>query len=432
MDKVTQFLKDNGFIINPENHSFIIEQFISEMNRSLEGTTSSLKMIPSHYSVGYPTPHVPVIVIDAGGTRLRTGLLTVNSQKNVTLKRYQETILPGIGDCVEKDFFFDVIASQIEPLTTESEKIGFCFSYPMKPLADRDGVVMNLTKEIKIKNIMGEKVGANLRKSLLRKNIVIKNIAVLNDTIATLLAGTNFKKIHSFPSTIGLIVGTGTNMAYIENNEAIKKIKFKEGAQIINCESGGFNKFESTAIDSILDSKSENPGLQKLEKTVSGRYLGKLIHLTLKHLSAQKLISNKLSIFTEKVHQINIEDISDWIPKRDKSQNIFSKTLRMTNVSKSDIQILFSIINHMISRSAQLVALGCCAVIIKQNLGVKSQEPVHIIYEGSLIKHFPSYFEKFKNFLESSLEMYGKKHLKLTYIKNSSLIGSGIAALLME
>jgi hexokinase len=428
MDKIIRFLTDTGIIINSENHPFIIEQFISEMQRGLAGKTSSLKMIPSHYSARHHLSRIPVIVIDAGGTRLRTGLFTVNPQNIIIIKRYQETVLPGIREEVEKEFFFDVIANQIEPLAHEADRIGFCFSYPMEQLVNLDGKVINLTKEIKINNIVGENIGANLKKSLLRKNISVKKIAVLNDTIATLLAGIDYKQSPSFPSNIGLVAGTGTNIAYVENNADIKKIDTDHGFQIINCESGGFDKFTTSEIDTILDKKSDNPGFQKLEKTVSGRYLGNLVHLTLKYLSTHRLISDKLSSFTENVPRINTEDISDWIRKRDKSQNIFSETLYMTNISKFDQEQLLAIINHIINRSAQLTALCCCAIILKKNLGSTPQTPARIIYEGSLIKHFPAYLKKFQHTLNSSLEKHGEKHLKIFYTKNPSLKGSGLAA----
>jgi hexokinase len=77
---------------------------------------------------------------------------------------------------------------------------------------------------------------------------------------------------------LGLILGTGLNLAYPETY--IPKINFKAdteaGAQIINMESGTFyNRFQGR-LDLELDRASKEPGTFTTEKTVAGAYLGNL------------------------------------------------------------------------------------------------------------------------------------------------------------
>ena len=45
---------------------------------------------------------------------------------------------------------------------------------------------------------------------------------------------------------------------------------------VINMESGGFNRLPFSKYDDAIDACSEQPGAQRLEKMVSGRYLGML------------------------------------------------------------------------------------------------------------------------------------------------------------
>ena len=50
---------------------------------------------------------------------------------------------------------------------------------------------------------------------------------------------------------------------------------------ILNLESGGFSKLAPNRYDKMLDEVSEKPGEQRLEKMVSGRYMGELFSMGL-------------------------------------------------------------------------------------------------------------------------------------------------------
>lgn len=112
--------------------------------------------------------------------------------------------------------------------------------------------------------------------------------ALVNDTEATLLW-------HAFanPSTsMSLILGTGLNVAAILPLSAFPLQKLgdrpKEWLQVakvvlINTEISMFGSdvFPITDADRVLDSASNAPGFQPLEKLTSGRYLGEIFRLTL-------------------------------------------------------------------------------------------------------------------------------------------------------
>ena len=95
-----------------------------------------------------------------------------------------------------------------------------------------------------------------------------KQIVLLNDTVATLLAGKSASFGKDYDSFIGFILGTGTNTCYIESNRNIGKVKNLDPAksQIINIESGNFRKVPQTDLDIIFDNTTVNPGDYKFEK----------------------------------------------------------------------------------------------------------------------------------------------------------------------
>ncbi|NJO68486.1 MAG: hexokinase, partial [Bacteroidetes bacterium] len=86
-------------------------------------------------------------------------------------------------------------------------------------------------------------------------------------------------KNPGFDAYIGLIVGTGTNMATFFPSEYIPKLKGMEGwsgETPVNFESGNFNPPHLTACDEEVDDKSDNKGAQRFEKAISGMYLGRV------------------------------------------------------------------------------------------------------------------------------------------------------------
>ncbi len=119
-------------------------------------------------------------------------------------------------------------------------------------------------------------VGENLIRALSAMGIKgNKNIVILNDTVATLLAGKgSFDR--EFGGFIGFILGTGTNCCYVEKNSNIKKKKDLDMSkgQIINTESGGFGRCQRGKIDLLLDKTTLDPGIHTFEKMISGAYLG--------------------------------------------------------------------------------------------------------------------------------------------------------------
>ena len=138
-----------------------------------------------------------------------------------------------------------------------------------------------------------------LEAALARQGVDVRVVALVNDTVGTLMA-----KAYSNPKCrIGVILGTGTNGAYVERTAAIGKWHGdRDGFMVINMEWGGFGSGEMgrsllpvspvmptmaallshyrygvccflsqvTGVDAQLDALSPNPTKQRFEKMISG------------------------------------------------------------------------------------------------------------------------------------------------------------------
>ena len=96
---------------------------------------------------------------------------------------------------------------------------GFCFSFPLKQTKLNEAELAIWTKMFSCPGAVGNDVVQMLKDAIKRQNMEIAVTAVLNDTTATLVAGS----ILDPDCGIGLIIGTGSNACYIEQTKLIEK-----------------------------------------------------------------------------------------------------------------------------------------------------------------------------------------------------------------
>ena len=283
--------------------------------------------------------------------------------------------------------------------------IGYCFSYPAESMLNGDASLIRWTKGVDIKEMLGKPVGQPLRDYLNKENgDKFTEVKVINDTVASLFAGLTDS---SYDAYIGLIVGTGTNMATFIRPDKIKKLnpEYKgEGLIPVNLESGNFYPPHLTVIDDKVDACSDSKGAQRFEKAVSGMYLGEILKSVFpcdefeERFDAQKL-TNIMNY--PDIHKKRYVDVSRWIYKR----------------------------------SAQLVAASLAGLVMVLVSHDKSIKKIHLVAEGSL---FWSEDRKGKNYKDLVSEELRKLliefnlsdvHVHISKMKNANLIGSAIAAL---
>ena len=223
-----------------------------------------------------PPPDGPTkgyaVVVDCGGTNMRAALVNIGSRK-IENGPFEAPIVSGRDKAVTGDEFFDAQAALVAKLDPPPcTHVGYCFSFPTHVLPNRDATLFRWTKGVNVTGVAGELVGASLARALRRAGVEPGEVRVLNDTVASLLAGALVRP--GYADYIGLIVGTGTNMAgFLPLSDVGKYHGLLTGKMAINLESGNFDPPYLTPADHAVDKASDNPGQQRFEKAVSGYYL---------------------------------------------------------------------------------------------------------------------------------------------------------------
>ena len=436
MNKDVKIAKDflTKYKMNPNLISIDIlcSLFIEEMNKGLRGDQSSLMMIPTYIKTEKEIPLTkPVIVLDAGGTNFRVATVIFKKNGITEISKFRKFKMPGTENKgnVGKDDFFNRIADFIKESVNDSDSIGFCFSYPTEIFPNGDGKLIHFVKEVKAPEVEGSMIGENLLDSLNKKGFnKNKKIVILNDTVATLLAGKSQKK--NYDSYIGFILGTGTNCSYIEKNSNIKKINNldKHLSQAINMESGQFNVYPGGILDSEFRASTDKPEEGVFEKMISGAYQGPLALMVLKKAAADGLFSDNFKTDILKFSLLNPHDMDSFLNNPDNPENSLNKICQ----TDSDKIILFTLMDQLIERAAKLTAAQLSAVVLKTGKGNNPARPVCIAADGTT--YYKTRNLKFRTefYLKQYLEDTKNRYIEFCHIDNAPVLGAAAAGLLQR
>lgn len=406
----------------------LIDAFIDEMTIGLnEAGAGTLPMIPAYIGTDHLIPHgQPVVVIDAGGTNLRIGLAEFDDAGTITLSSFNKQPMFGIKKELSGDVFFDGLAAAVAPLMGHTDVIGFCFSYPAEITPDCDGRLLHWTKEIKIPDVVGECVGAGLLCALAKLGYEGKRVIVLNDTVAALLAGMAQGQNFGASNYVGYILGTGTNTAYVEQNANILKVPNLscEGSQVINVESGGFNRFSRGPLDVKRDLESGNPNKQQFEKMISGVYMGPLALELFKAAAGQGAFSEIGTVTIESLAELSTIHIDNLLADEGRDTGI----LRTEVFTDGDRDLMRSIFEAVVDRAALLAAVNISVAVIKGGGGFDPAAPVCINIDGSTYYKTTGMSAKVQTGLTSILGARGI-HYRCVHVDDAPVVGAAIAAL---
>ena len=433
-EKVRQFLKRNRM-----DHASIdirkeCEVFLQDMQNGLNGVKDCLDMLPTYIPMTEDIPSDErVIVMDAGGTNFRVAVVYFDENKKPVIEDFTNHPMPGAGEEVGQDEFFRTVAEYLRPVIHKSNKIGFCFSYPTDILPNGDGKLIRFSKEIRVRDMIGQPVGAGILEALKKAGYTEpKRIVLLNDTVATLLGGKAAYSKVPYDSFIGYILGTGTNTCYIEKGSHIGKLQAagrNYDTMLINMESGAYGKSPSGKIDREFDETTVNPGQANFEKKISGGYLGGLVHTALKDAAADGLFSETLANAIRNVPTLSTKEADDFLHAPYGDNLLANSCSRDPEEGGKDRTTLYYLIDSLVERAAKLSAVNLSTVIIKTGKGNDPCRPVCITADGSTFyktKNFKSRVEHYmKIYLNDELGLYHE----FVEVKNANLTGSAIAAL---
>jgi hexokinase len=429
--KVTDFLNKNE--MNPAHIEMgkMCQIFLKEMEKGLAAEQSSLAMLPTYIDIERKIPlNKPVIVMDAGGTNFRVATLSFDQDGNSIIENFKLFSMPGVKQQVSKDEFFNTMAGYLDEVVDKSANIGFCFSYPIEIFPNKDGRVLFFSKEIKADEVAGNMIGENLNLAISSsKNGDKKNIILLNDTVATLLAGRADVKGISFETYIGFILGTGTNCSYIETNKNITKTKDLDLAksQIVNVESGGFDKAPQGKIDKDFDQSSNSPGMYTFEKMISGAYLGPICLWTVRAAAKDGLLSKDSTKNLKKIKELSTKDVDDFMSYPQGKGGPLSSALK--TASQEDLATAYYLIDRLIERAAKLTAINLSSVAIKSGKGHNPCRPVCIVAEGTTFYQLKSLKQRVEYYLKDYLVNEKGVFYEIINVENATLIGAAIAGL---
>ncbi|XVE98081.1 hypothetical protein REPUB_Repub03eG0074700 [Reevesia pubescens] len=345
------------------------------------------------------------------------------------------------------DALFDFIASALAKfVATESEdlhvspgrqrELGFTFSFPVRQTSISSGTLIKWTKGFSIDDTVGQDVVGELTKAMERVGLDMRVSALVNDTIGTLAGGR-----YNNPDVVAaVILGTGTNAAYVERAHAIPKwhgLLPKSGDMVINMEWGNFRSshLPLTEYDHALDADSLNPGEQIFEKMISGMYLGEIVRRVLCKMAEEAeffgdTVPPKLKIpfilRTPHMSAMHHDTSPDLKVVGTKLKDI----LEISNTSLKMRKVIVELCDIATSRGARLSAAGIVGILKKLGRdtvkdGEKQKSVVAL--DGGLYEHYT----KFRTCMVNTIgELLGEEVSKNIVIEHSN-DGSGIGAALL-
>lgn len=425
MNKAKQFLREHKMTASDVKIKELVTNFLTDMENGLAGKESSLMMLPTYIGAeGEMKANEPVVAIDAGGTNFRVAKVFFNDDLQLVTEDIQNYKMPAVDEELSKKEFFNTFAKYLEDYKNVSDKIGFCFSYAAEIFPNKDGKLIEWSKEVKAPEVIGEMIGEQLLAAMKTPE---KQLVLMNDTVSTLLAGKAATAGKTYDTYIGFILGTGTNTCYIEANKNITKTAGlnREDSQIINIESGNFGKAPRTDIDIEFDNSTKNPGRYTFEKMFSGGYLGGLCTTALKIAAREGLFSEETKTRLNGLGELSSEEVNNFVLGAELAKNSLTAAL----ISEEDRVTAADIISGLIERAAKLVAGNLAAVILKTGKAKSSKKPVLITIEGTTFYKLKNFQSMFEGFLRKFLSGRNRRYYEIVEVENSSLVGAAIAAI---
>ncbi|KAH7157547.1 hypothetical protein B0J13DRAFT_581666 [Dactylonectria estremocensis] len=466
-----------------------VQEFLRQMNEGLATDSSSLAQIPT-YVTGVPngTEKGLYLAVDLGGTNFRVCSVMLNGDTTFNLTFNKVAIPKELMVAKTASELFSFLAKQIELFLREHHaesfeshvrrrntvstkegfrdenifRLGFTFSFPVQQLAINKGLLIRWTKGFDINDAIGKDVCALLQTEIDKLELPVKVAALVNDTVGTLMAR-SYTSTGKSRSILGAIFGTGTNGAYMEKIDNIKKpipgeYDASTGEMVVNTEWGSFdnqlNVMPSTSWDKALDAQSVNPGYQMFEKRVSGMFLGEIVRL-----AVADMISNEKSSLFKDVNSssndwsstTNISPqsgflkpwgldsaimsvaVSDNTPELSTLRQELENLLHVYTPSLEDAQAFKSVAYAVGRRAARLSAVAIGAIAIQSGkLDDPEEEVIDIGVDGSLVEHYPYFRDMIYDALRAidSIGPKGAEKIRIGIAKDGSGVGAALIALI--
>ncbi|XP_017323894.1 hexokinase-4 [Ictalurus punctatus] len=408
---VDQILSE--FQLSKEELKEVMRRMQREMNRGLRVETheeASVKMLPTYVCSTPEGSEVgDFLALDLGGTNFRVMLVVVGEDEERGWKietKHRMYSIPEDAMTGTAEMLFDYISECISDFLDKHNikhkklPLGFTFSFPVRHEDLDKGILLNWTKGFKASGAEGNNVVGLLRDAIKRRgDFEMDIVAMVNDTVATMISC----YYEDRSCEVGMIVGTGCNVCYMEEMHSVELVEGEEGRMCVNTEWGAFGgngELEDFRLeyDRVVDEASLNPGKQLYEKLISGKYMGELVRLVLMKLVNEDLLFNgeasdmlktRGSFETRFVSQIE-SDTGD----RKQIYNILSSLGVLP--SELDCDIVRLACESVSTRAAQICGAGLAGVInVMRERRCLDELKITVGVDGSVYKLHPWFKERF-------------------------------------
>ncbi|KAL6274582.1 hypothetical protein ACE6H2_025274 [Prunus campanulata] len=411
---------------------------------------SKLKMLIS-YVDNLPTGDEQGLfyALDLGGTNFRVLRVQLGGkEKRVVKQEFDEVSIPPNLMTGTSEALFDFIAETLakfvdtegegfHPAPGRQRELGFTFSFPVWQTSIASGTLIKWTKGFNIEDAVEQDVVGELTKSVEKIGLDMRVTALVNDTIGTLAGG----RYHNQDVIAAVILGTGTNAAYVERAHAIPKwhgLLPKSGEMVINMEWGNFRSshLPLTEYDQALDAESLNPGDQIFEKIISGMYLGDIVRRVLCKMAEEAsffgdVVPPKLKVpfilRTPDMSAMHHDTSSDLRVVGSKLKDI----LEISNTSLKMRKVVVALCDIVATRAARLSAAGIMGVLKKLGRdtvkeGEKQKSVVAL--DGGLYEHYTEFRTSMESTLKELLGDEVAEHISVEHSNDGSGIGAALLA----
>ena len=425
-----QKLEDN-FGISRAVQLKMINDLHTEMSSGLIGQKSSLRMMPSFAEPPKGNETGKYLSLDFGGTNLRIAATDLMGNGNVVEICAEKKVIDKNVQAGSKENLFDFIAESLSDFIVKNDMnnsddklLGFTFSFPFEQLGLTSGKLLSWTKGFSVGGVVGEDVVKLLNESIAKKGIKnIKIVSLVNDTVGALAYG----RYKNSGCDMSVILGTGTNAAYIEDVSKIKKYALGEnlvGKMMVNTEWGNFSKLPRTAYDKKLDEATENSGLNMMEKMVSAKYVAELVKIIFSDFVDRNIFSVKIDKQEQAASLFAAENISEVVGDNSPELKFVEKELKSLGMNGTNLKdrILFKkICDDVMERSSQIIATMIVGVVLWMDPKFDKSHVVAI--DGTLYEKASGYK---KSLMKNVDNLLGNNAGKIALILSKD--GSGMGA----
>ncbi|KIX02611.1 uncharacterized protein Z518_08553 [Rhinocladiella mackenziei CBS 650.93] len=376
------------------------------------------------------------ISLDVGGSTFRVALVELRGRngrhppmaiKHMAAFKIDERIrkLPSA-------LFFDWMASRIQGMLEEEKEtwppgqilpLGLAWSFPIEQTSHRGGKMQGMGKGFSChEDTIGMDLGALIESACARRNVNVRVDAIVNDSSATLLS-----QAYLDPATsMGLILGTGTNAAVFLPISCMGKSKFgvrdpswfaRAEKVITNTEVSMFGKsiLPETRWDEILNKQHQRPDFQPLEYMTTGRYLGELLRLIIiEAVETGELFDGVVPEALSEPYSLDTEILAKL--EQDRSRNLkdsismIQKTFGLrTTPSVEEISFLRVAAESISYRASAYMAVAVHALwALQKDTNINSTAPTEtpktsIACNGSVILKYPGFKERCQGFIHQMI-----------------------------